>query len=462
MRRSLLLVLGGLAAAAAACGARTGLVVDGQAGSSSGAGGSSGGTAPVGPLAVKCTSAMQAGAPTPTRGYCPTRAGQAAFAGPKAPVVTWVAQPYSIPDPEHYFPAQVVVDASGQSYVAVNASPANEEQAPNRVTAIDPGGKVLWTNTFPTPVSGLSLGSDGTLWMLGVDVLGLSPAGDVVDDLPLGTDLASPSLSPGAGNYGDVAIGSDGSLFVATGNISQFPTQDSAIERVSAEGAILWRYPWTPGDPLASPFVLTPDDAVVDLATGEVFELDASGADAWQAPVSPGQGVSDGSGNVYVLDVPGEANPSLRVVDAAGVVVHTVSLGLPQLTIDASALAVAGDGTAVVLVAEEVASAASTTAHVVVTAIDPSSGVLWSTPFDATLPFDPAEIDTHYGLFVDSEGTVVVTAGHVTGLDLASGAVLWTLRPPDGQSCLRPVVLGLGGSLIGTQCNGLVFLARDP
>ena len=91
-----------------------------------------------------------------------------------------------------------------------------------------------------------------------------------------------------------------------------------------------------------------------------------------------------------------------------------------------------------------------------------SGGVRWSTPFDVTLPFDPAEMNAHYGVFVDAQGTVVVTAGNVQGLDLATGAVEWTLDAPVVQSCLRPVVLGAGGSLVGTQCDGTVFLARDP
>jgi hypothetical protein len=79
-----------------------------------------------------------------------------------------------------------------------------------------------------------------------------------------------------------------------------------------------------------------------------------------------------------------------------------------------------------------------------------------------TLPYDPANLETHYGVFVDAAGTVVVTAGSVMGLDLGSGSVLWTLEPASTNSCLRPAVLGTGGAIVATQCDGTVFLARDP
>jgi hypothetical protein len=79
-----------------------------------------------------------------------------------------------------------------------------------------------------------------------------------------------------------------------------------------------------------------------------------------------------------------------------------------------------------------------------------------------TLPYDPADLTTHYGLFVDASGTVIVTAGGVMGLDFATGSVEWTLQPARPQSCLRPAVLGAGGAIIATQCDGTVMLARDP
>jgi hypothetical protein len=456
MRWLLLLLLGCVVTSAAACGAKTGLVLPGHGGSGGGTSGGAG--APVGPLAVTCTSAMQAGAPTPTRGYCPTRANQAPFAGPRSPKVAWTAKPFAITDPESFFPAQVVVDASGRSYVLVDASPINYAGGPNRLSAVEAEGTVAWTQSFPQPVSSPSLGVDGELVLLGTDILVLSRDGTVSRDLPLGVVVDS-GLPQTPTVYPDLALGSDGSFFVA---LAGSLPDASSLERVTQLGEVVWQYPWQQGDPLASPFVLTPTDAVVDLSTGELLELGADGDTLWQAGVGSSQGASDPQGNVYIVDVPTGTNPVLQVVGAAGSSVRTLSLGLTNVTVDASQLAVAGDGTAVVLVANEVTSPGNTQSHVVVTAISASGGVRWSTPFDVTLPFDPAERNAHYGVFVDAQGTVVVTAGNVQGLDLATGAVEWTLDAPVVQSCLRPVVLGPGGSLVGTQCDGTVFLARDP
>jgi hypothetical protein len=401
---------------------------------------------------------MQAGAPTPTRGYCPTRANQAPFVGPRSPKIVWTAKPFAVNDPESFFPAQVVVDASGRSYVLVNASPINYAGGPNRLSAVEADGTVAWTQTFPQPVSSPSLDVNGELVVLGTDILVLARDGTVSRDLPLGFAVDS-GLPQGPTVYPDLALGADGSFFVALAG--SLPDANS-LERVTPLGQVVWQYPWQQSDPLASPFVLTPADDVVDFSTGELLELGAGGGTLWQAGVSSSQGVSDPQGNVYVFEAPGGTNPALQVVGAAGNSVRTVSLGLKTMTVDASELAVAGDGTAVVLVADEITSPGNTSSHVVVTAISASGGVRWSTPFDVTLPFDPAERNAHYGVFVDAQGTVVVTAGNVQGLDLATGAVEWTLESPVVQSCLRAVVLGAGGSLVGTQCDGTVFLARDP
>jgi outer membrane protein assembly factor BamB len=154
----------------------------------------------------------------------------------------------------------------------------------------------------------------------------------------------------------------------------------------------------------------------------------------------------------------GSDQAQLLVLDAAGEGLRTVLL--PSGTFNATALALAADGTQVALLANEISSPGLTKSHVVVSAVDAKGSLRWSTPLDETLVYDPADLTTHYAVFVDAAGTVVVTAGNVTALDLASGAVLWTLVPAAPRQCLRPVVLGTNGSLVGTQCDGTVFLAR--
>jgi outer membrane protein assembly factor BamB len=61
----------------------------------------------------------------------------------------------------------------------------------------------------------------------------------------------------------------------------------------------------------------------------------------------------------------------------------------------------------------------------------------------------------------DPSGTVVVTAGSVVALDLASGAKLWDVEPPNTNACLEPAVLGANGAILAAQCDGTHFLARD-
>src|ERR1019366_7985313 len=134
--RALLCVLG----LSLACGSKTALLLAG-AGDGTGSGGSGGGSTP---LAVKCTAAPLDGAPTPIQGYCPTRANQAAMNGPRAPKIAWSVAPFPILTPEDYLPAEVVVDATGRAYIAINASPQNPAGGPNQIVAVDADGSVAW------------------------------------------------------------------------------------------------------------------------------------------------------------------------------------------------------------------------------------------------------------------------------------------------------------------------------
>jgi outer membrane protein assembly factor BamB len=190
----------------------------------------------------------------------------------------------------------------------------------------------------------------------------------------------------------------------------------------------------------------------------ELYGYAADGTRAWIGGLLRDFGV-DADGNVVGLSATlGDSNASVTTLDSLGNEIRAVPL--PAQTYNATGLALAADGTQVALLANEIASPGLTKSHLVVTAIDAAGAVRWSTSLDETLNYDPADLTTHYGIFVDLAGTVVVTAGNVTALDLASGTVEWTLPPANPRQCLRPVVLGANGSLVGTQCDGTVFLAR--
>jgi hypothetical protein len=443
-RRALLAVLA-VIGLPAGCGSRTGLLLPGQ-GAAGGSGGSgSGGTTP---LAIACNAALLDGAPTPTRGYCTTRANQAAANGPHAPTIAWSVAPFPIVSPEDYLPAETVVDASGRAYVAINASPQAPTGTPNQMFAVNADGSVAWTTTFDasTVIGALSLGRDGHLWFVQTGVPCTStPCNGGLTSLtaysPDGAPVAS--LAPSIGGFSQMAIASDGTFFVGQPELTRIATDGMALWQVYAnfDGAL----------------VVGPDD---DVVAGSLV-YDASGAQLGVG-VSADVTVVNAEGALVGLSAAGGPPASLVTFDLSGAQLLDVTVPSSLVNIDAYQLAVAGDGTALVLLADEASAPALTKSALQIIAIDPSGKTRWTTALDVTLPYDPADLTTHYGLFVDASGTVIVTAGTVMGLDLATGSVEWTLQPAKPQSCLRPAVLGAGGAIIATQCDGTVLLARDP
>jgi sugar lactone lactonase YvrE len=402
---------------------------------------------------VKCPAALQAGAPTPTLGFCSTRANQAAALAPAAPSVAWTAQPFVISNPEDYLPAQVVVDASGRSYVLVNASPTNAAGGPNRLTALDPDGSVAWTTDLPTQGSGLSIGADGTLWALAGELYAFDATGAVAERLDVAPDQLDGSAPPGGFAFDAFAIAADGTFFLAG-------LQGGTVEHLAPSGLLLWAGNGVGGGSFDDGVIaVEASDAIVVGGDGsELYGYASDGSRAWIGGSLRNFGV-DADGNVVGLNATlGDSDASVTTLDPLGNELRAVPL--PAQTYNATGLALAADGTQVALLANEIASPGLIKSHLIVTAIDGAGAVRWSTPLDETLTYDPADLTTHYGIFVDVAGRVIVTAGAVTALDLASGAVDWTLPPASPRQCLRPVVLGANGSLVGTQCDGTVFLAR--
>jgi len=452
------------------CGSRTALLPGGSGGGAAGSGGGGGAT----PLAVKCAAALLDGAPTPMTGYCPTRANQAPGNAPASPRVAWSVTPFAVDPPENFLPAEIVVDPTGRAYVAIDASPMNPTGLPNQIFAIDPDGSVAWTSAFDGAVAGLSLGSDGTLWLVqeppsqqdggtaaaGI-VMGLSPGGTVVTSLPLPEPPPnSDGLFYGVG-FGALALASDGSFFLES-TPQGYAT--GGLAHVSTTGVFLWQWPsptLQQSVELVPPLIVGPADDVVASSNGDLLGFDVAGDQMWEENVEAQIAGVDGQGNVVALasGVSGE-NLALVSIDLLGVTVRTVALGAPQ--VNASQLALAGDGTTVLLLANEVASPGLTKSAVQIIAIDAAGHTRWTTPLDVSLQYDPATLTTHYGVFVDGAGTVVVTAGAISGIELASGSIRWTVQPPNAHACLRPAVLGAGGAILASQCDGTVFLARDP
>ena len=452
-----------------ACGARTPLLTGGDGGAGGGGGGGGG----TGPLAVPCGAALLAGAPTPIEGYCSTRANQALLSGPSAPAVAWSAVPFAIPDPENYLPAAIVVDAGGRAYFAVDASPMNMAGGPNRVAAVDPDGNIAWIQYFPAQVTGLALGSDGTLWMLESSyptaitpgpnfLVGLAPDGHNRVSIDLSASQNDSGVLDDYGEYDQLAIGFDGTLFLGSsqgGSLSHVAVEGTALDTLWIAASMGFNQQGP-----APPLMLTPDDRAIALGGEGLYELDAAGQQLWNDDDVDwlASGV-DASGQIVGVGTSGgDGPPFTQTLDGAGQTVSMPSLASAQSQVDAANIALAGDGTTVVLLADEASAPGATKTHVQIVALDASGSTRWTTTLDESLPFDPAATGTHYGVFVDSDGTVIVTAGVVTGIALSSGSVLWTVQAPSSASCLRPAVLGTGGSILASQCDGTVFLARDP
>ncbi|HEY6460357.1 MAG TPA: hypothetical protein VIY73_09405, partial [Polyangiaceae bacterium] len=258
------------AAVALACGAKTGILLPGAGGgggvTSSGGGAGTPGTP--GPLAVHCTSAQQAKAPTPTLGYCPTRANQAPFVGPQSPHVAWTANPFAIDNPENFLPAEIVVDASGQIDVLVDASPLNPTGT-SLLVALDAQGSTVWTEELDEPGSSLTLGSDGTLWEVeetqtpcqailgtlcfndaGAQVIpgyncvvhGYSPAGADVATISVPPPPQTDTGSSSAVGLAALALASDGTFYVDGAFGSSNITTDLLV-RFTQAGALLSQSP---------------------------------------------------------------------------------------------------------------------------------------------------------------------------------------------------------------------------
>src|SRR5215472_9014322 len=119
MRREVLLLL------LTACGSRTGLGAGGTAPAATTQGPEAGTVTEGGSVQpqVQCTSAVQAGAPTPMKGYCSTRASLTPLEAPRHPAVAWSANVLPTESPDQFErPFEIVVDASGRAYVAINSS----------------------------------------------------------------------------------------------------------------------------------------------------------------------------------------------------------------------------------------------------------------------------------------------------------------------------------------------------
>jgi len=147
--------------------------------------------------------------------------------------------------------------------------------------------------------------------------------------------------------------------------------------------------------------------------------------------------------------------------DPDGGRLFVVDVASRPITPTASRLAVAADGTILVLIVVEPAVPAARTS-VTLVAYDASGNLRWTRAWSYYAFYFPSDPTLRYGLFVDPVGTVVATAGSIIAFDASTGDKLWQIDGPHPGYCVEPAVLGVGASVLAMQCDGSLFLARDP
>jgi len=296
-----------------ACGARTALLPGGPG--DTGSGGSGGGGGGTTPLAVACNAALLDGAPTPTQGYCTTRANQAAVAGPRVgPQIVWSVTPFPITSPEDYLPAETVVDATGRAYVAINLSPQAPAGAENQLFALDDDGTVAWTSSAYGYLDQLTLDREGRLWFPQGGAVGCGDPNDPCSSelVALSSDgtqvaMIAPSGSPSVSGFELMAIASDGTFFVAS---------PYSLARLATDGTVLWETQAVFGE--TTSIVVGPDDGVV--AGGVAY--DSAGEELWTGPSSDVAAIN-AQGQVVGLSADDQEPLSLVTLGAGGMPVAT-------------------------------------------------------------------------------------------------------------------------------------------
>ncbi len=495
--RRLLLVLG-----LAACGARTGIdlipygttVTRGASSSTSPPdattfhglpGADSGGPRDAtSPLIDPCPSAVLARSPLPMLGNCSTRDGRSRVVGPKAPHVTWKKK---VPAPDASMGTSLTVvgaDASGSIYMLGGVLQPYGQDLYSLTKVDGATGDFGWSTLFPTNPAAAG-GSAPALFLLAssvIDAIGPPAVAELsLDALDPATGRLAESLlgsgpieagTPGVRGFNNLAtlpvIGADGSFYLAYTNNVGPQIYYPVVSRIRADGAFVWTsrtdYPMGLAEPAgAAPATLAlgRDDAVIVAQTlydgfaapvTALTELDpATGSVRWTTSLA---GSSNGNpavapdGSIAVV-TEGEVEQTLDVREPMGALRFRRDVA-PAEDAPVTLFAIGLDGTFVLgggsLLAVSGAGDAMWTATTRDGGVDRNDG-------GSDLGVPASDL---VGATLDESGTVVATyLDSIVGLDLATGATLWTLDPPEPVTCIASSTLTSSGGLVATECaNG--------
>ena len=272
-----------------------------------------GGTGEAGTVDPACgdVRGLQAGAPWPMAGYCPSGQARSPNLGPHAtPSLAWSTGAG--------FAGRAAIAADGTVYATTSA-------VVNDLVAVDPSGHVKWT----LPGDGFSdpaIGADGTVYDESqTDVLAIAPDGTQRWATPID-----------AVNGGALVIGGDGTIYAGGSTV---------VLAVDSTGHPQWSVPAPGGENV--PVVLGPDGTLyAGTGTGEVLSIDATaGTQTWSytTPSTIGGLAVGGDGTVYAMSWGG----TLTAVTPAGGLAWSFTAPPPgdDNTDYVTPPALAGDGT---------------------------------------------------------------------------------------------------------------------
>jgi hypothetical protein len=358
-------------------------------------------------------------------GNCSTRDGRSRVGAPSSPHLTWMAK-LPTDSTGQGGPSAIATDASGNAYVIATGELDESIAALRRVRASD--GTIEWTDPITTDeeTSTPIVLSHGGVDMFAYNAMTAESL--FTFDHASG---ASTSTTFGVTLYdapGDLAVGSDGSLYLTHAEGVGTIKQTTFVSRVAPGGSILWTSvdlatlgpPPEYDDGFIDPMTLAlaKDDLVIaayvvvaktgDASVTSAFDA-ATGVMRWTT-VLPGELVGGpvvrADGSIVALLSQSAPATSLVVFDPqCGVPLTTpLSGGVFQVS------AVALDGTVI-------GGADSGNGITGLVAIASDGTALWNGP-----GFGNATIA--------SDGTVVSFGSNITALDGATGQVKWQLAPP--------------------------------
>lgn len=296
---------------------------------------------------------LQAGAPWPMAGYCPTRTGRSGRFGPQTANVRWRFKTGAIAT------MSPAVAADGTIYVGSND---------RNVHAVDPNGNEIWHAAVASNINdtGFVIGKDGSVSVGCADgsVYAFTSDGKRKWDSPIGSDI---SFTPVAGGDGTLyidgrddlgpqpvfAIGTDGKpkwqargrfgvsgLTIAVDGTLYVGGGDSMLHALRAsDGSALWA---SPTDTVPRTPSVGADGTVYVTDATQLYAFAPGGTRKWAVPVEGGAtGIALGRDDlVYVAAGSGK----LVAVDASGKIAWSFVSGTswPRPPI------VGGDGTAYV------------------------------------------------------------------------------------------------------------------